>query len=132
MGAAYARLFPTTRSPWRSATEHEARGPTLTSITFSGDDYLDIYATNEGGGSNQFGFLPGRFEYRIGLETTNTFTVAATAAHSDATISISPADANTSTDGHQINPTNHGVTDVAIKVSRGDDSETYKLKLSRP
>ena len=46
MGAAYARPFPTTRSPWRSATEHEARGPTLTSITFSGDDYLDLYATN--------------------------------------------------------------------------------------
>ena len=106
----------------------EARGPTLTSITFSGDDYLDLYAHD---GGSQFGFLPGRFEYRVGLET-NKVTVAATAAHSDASISISPADADSSTAGHQINTPGGVFTNVTITVSRGDDSETYTIKLSRP
>ena len=63
--------------------------------------------------------------------TTNKVTVAATAAHSDATVSISPADANTSTDGHQINTPGGVFTDVTITVTRGDDSETYTIKLSR-
>ena len=110
----------------------EARGPTLTSITFSGDHYLDLYATDQGGGGNQFGFLPGRFDYRVGIVSVSTLTVAATAAHSDATISFSPADADTSTDGHQINTPGGVFTDVAITVTRGDDSETYNLKVSRP
>ena len=57
----------------------EARGPTLTSITFTGDEYMDIYADGGFSGSNQFGFLPGRFDYRVGLGTnTNTVTIAAT------------------------------------------------------
>ena len=111
----------------------EARGPTLTSITFTGDSYLDLYATSDGGGSNQFGFLPGRFDYRVGLlSTTNTVTVAATAAHSDATVSFSPADADTSADGHQINTPAAVFTDVTVTVTRGSDQETYTIKLSRP
>ena len=112
----------------------EARGPTLTSIRFSGDSYLDTYAAQLGttGGSNQFGFLPGRFDYRVGISSVSTLTVAATAAHSDATISISPADTDTNTDGHQINTPGGVFTDVTITVTRGDDSETYNLKLSRP
>ena len=111
----------------------EARGPTLTSITFSGDSYLDFYADQGQGGSNQFGFLPGRFEYRVGLNSaTNTLTVTATAAHSDATVAFSPADADTNTAGHQINPTNHGLTTVTITVTRGSDQETYTIILSRP
>ena len=111
----------------------EARGPTLTSIRFSGDSYLDAYADQGQGGSNQFGFLPGRFEYRVGLNSaTNTLTVTATAAHSDATVAFSPADADTNTAGHQINPTNHGLTTVTITVTRGSDQETYTIILSRP
>ena len=61
-----------------------------------------------------------------------TITVAATAAHTDATVAISPADANTNTAGHQINMPRHGVTTVTITVTRGADSETYTLTLSRP
>ena len=117
----------------------EARGPTLTSITFSGDSYLDNYGHQSFGnlvgssGSNQFGFLPGRFDYRVALNpTTNTVTVAATAAHSDATVSFSPVDADTSTDGHQINTPAGVFTNVAVTVTRGSDQETYAIKLSRP
>ena len=133
--AAYAAKSQGLRSalPYYEMISVEARGPTLTSITFAGDSYLEIYATSSGGGSNQFGFLPGRFHYRIGLETdANTLTVTTTAAHSDATVSISPADADTNTAGHQINTTNHGVTNVAITVTRGSDTETYTFELSRP
>ena len=109
----------------------EARGPTLTSITFSGDSYLEIYG--DGSGKNQFGFLPGRFHYRIGLlDDTRTLTVTTTAAHSDATVSISTADADTNTAGHQINTTNHGVTNFTITVTRGSDTETYTFEMSRP
>ena len=108
----------------------EARGPTLTSIRFAGDSYLELSGD---GGTNQFGFLPGRFEYRIGLQTdVSTLTVTTTAAHTDATVSISPADADTNTAGHQINPANHGVTNVTITVTRGSDQETYTIILSRP
>ena len=117
----------------------EARGPTLTSIIFSGDSHLDDYGHQSFGnlvgasGSNQFGFLPGRFDYRVGLlSTTNTVTVAATAAHSDATVAFAPADADTSADGHQINTPGGVFTDVTITVTRGSDQETYTIKLSRP
>ena len=112
----------------------EAHGPTLTSITFSGDSYLDTYADfGHTSGSNQFGFLPGRFHYRVGLgNATNKVTVTATAAHSDATIAFSPADADTNTAGHQINTPGARVTNVTITITRGTDSETYTVTLSRP
>ena len=111
----------------------EARGPTLTSITFSGDDYMDIYADHGRSGSNQFGFLPGRFDYFVALENaTNKVTVTATAAHSDATISFSPADADSNTAGHQINTPGASVTTVTITVTRGSDTETYTIGLSKP
>ena len=109
----------------------EARGPTLTSIRFAGDSYLDVYGFNLGG--NQFGFLPGRFLYRIGLLIdVSTLTVTPTAAHSDATVSFSPADADTSTAGHQINPAHYALTNFTITVTRGSDQETYTIELSRP
>ena len=110
----------------------EARGPTLTSITFSGDSYLDLYADQGQGGSNQFGFLPGRFDYFVALISINTVTVSATTAHSDATISISPADADSNTAGHQINTPGARITTFTITVTRGSDTETYTIGLSRP
>ena len=111
----------------------EARGPTLTSITFSGDDYLDLYADGGFSGSNQFGFLPGRFDYFVALlNSTNTVTVSATTAHSDATISISPADADSNTAGHQINTPGASITTFTITVTRGSDTETYTIGLSKP
>ena len=109
----------------------EVRGPTLTSIALTGDSYVELYEENHDG--NYFGFLPGRFEYRVGLNShTATVTFAATTANSDATVTISPGDADTSTDGHQVNTPAGVFTDVTITVTRGDDTETYTIKLSRP
>ena len=77
--------------------------------------------------------MPGRFEYRVGLDSdTATVTFAATAANTDATVTITPADADTSTDGHQVNTPAGVFTDVTITVTRGADTETYTIKLSRP
>ena len=107
----------------------EARGPTLSefSMSIAGSIYLE--ATE----NNSLGFLPGRFDYRVGLFADSaTITIAATAAHSDATVAISPADANSSTAGHQINTPVASVTTVTITVTRGSDTETYTFELSRP
>ena len=107
----------------------DVRGPTLTSIALFGDSYISLYEESHEG--NYFGFLPGRFEYQVGLLTdTATVTFAATAANTDATVTITPADADPSTDGHQVN-TPAGVTDVTITVTRGADTETYTVKLFR-
>ena len=51
----------------------EVRGPTLSSIEITGDEYMD------GLRNNSFGFQPGRFKYNVGLfEETTEITVAAT------------------------------------------------------
>ena len=44
----------------------EVRGPTLTSIALTGDSYIED-GYEEDHDANYFGFLPGRFEYRVGL-----------------------------------------------------------------
>ena len=109
----------------------EVRGPTLTSIDVSGDSYIEDYEETHDG--NSFGFLPGRFEYRVGLNSgTETVTFAATAANTDATVTITPVDADASTGGHQINTPAGVFTDVTITVTRGTDTETYTIKLSKP
>ena len=108
----------------------EVRGPTLTSIDVSGDSYIEDYEETHDG--NSFGFLPGRFEYRVGLGPTETVTLAATTANTDATVTITPTDADASTDGHQINTPAGVFTDVTITVTRGTDTETYTIKFSRP
>ena len=58
------------------------------------------------------------------------------AAHDDATVVITPADANATTAGHQVsvsqypsNPAN--APKVTITVTRGADTETYTIELSR-
>ena len=76
--------------------------------------------------------MPGRFEYRVGLGPTETVTLAPTAANTDATVTINPGDADTSTDGHQVNTPSGVFTDVTITVTRGADTETYTIKFSRP
>ena len=108
----------------------EVRGPTLSLIAITGDSAFETYTLDD---DSNFGFLPGRFDYRVGVYAHNaTVTVAATAVHSDATVTITPADADTATAGHQINPVAGAVTDVTFTVSRGDDSEDYTIELSRP
>ena len=59
-------------------------------------------------------------------------TLAATTAHTDATVTISPGDADTSTDGHQVNTPAGVFTDVTITVTRGSDTEIYTIKFSKP
>ncbi len=100
----------------------EVSGPTLISIEITGDHYLELIR------EKHFGFLPGRFKYNVGLfaETTE-ITVAATPELSDATVVITPADANSTTDGHQINPAEGVETDIVITVTHGGDTETYPI-----
>ena len=101
----------------------QVHGPTLASLQIE---------------SREIGFLPGRFDYVVQVPSARTeVTIAATAAHDDATVAFSPADANATTAGHQVsvsqypsNPAN--APKVTITVTRGDDSETYTIELSRP
>ena len=78
--------------------------------------------------------MPGRFDYRVGLfSDMPTVTLAATAAHTDATVTITPDDADTSTDGHQINAIPGDVRDMSRSRSpRGSDTETYTINFNKP
>ena len=58
-----------------------------------------------------------------------TVTLAVTASNSDATITFSPTDADTSVDGHQINSIPQGVRTVTITVARGSDTEIYTIEI---
>ena len=101
----------------------QVHGPTLSSLQIAG---------------REIGFLPGRFDYVVQVPSSRTeVTIAATVAHDDATVVITPADTNTTTDGHQVTtsqyPSSQGAApEVTITVTRGDDSETYTIELSRP
>ena len=101
----------------------QVHGPTLSSLQIE---------------SREIGFLPGRFDYVVQVPSDRTeVTIAAMAAHDDATVKITPADANATTDGHQVTtsqyPSSQGAApEVTITVTRGDDSETYTIELSRP
>ncbi len=55
-----------------------------------------------------------------------------TAANSDATVTFSPADANTSVDGHQIVGIPQGVRTVTITVTRGSDTVIYTIEFNQP
>ena len=59
-------------------------------------------------------------------------TVTATPVLSDATVVITPADTNSTTDGHQINPADGAETDMVITVTHGDNTETYTITLTKP
>ena len=101
----------------------QVHGPTLSSLQIAG---------------REIGFLPGRFDYVVQVPSSRTeVTIAAMAAHDDATVTINPADANATTAGHQVSvsqyPSSQGAApEVTITVTRGDDSETYTIELSRP
>ena len=104
----------------------EVRGPTLSTIEITGDINLDY---SEG----RFGFLPGRFEYNVGLFAgTTEITVVANPALSDATVVITPTDANSTASGHQIRPAAGEETDMVITVTHGGATETYTITLTRP
>ena len=112
----------------------EVRGPTLKEISITaGASNTEVFG--------KYRFSPSRYDYLLGLLTgasralrdgPSTVTVAATAALSDATVTISPDDADTSTAGHQVSLTSSGTKTVTITVTRGDATETYTVKLSRP
>ena len=70
----------------------EVRGPTLSSASID-DRGTNIQGTSYWTGilHNQFGFLPGRFHYRVGLlGFMPTVTLAVTASNSDATSASAP------------------------------------------
>ena len=112
----------------------EVRGPTLKEISITaGASNTEVFG--------KYRFSPSRYDYLLGLLTASsralregpsTVTVAATAAQSDATVTISPDDADTSTDGHQVSLTSSGTKTVTFTVTRGGDTETYTVRLSRP
>lgn len=111
----------------------EVRGPLLASISITDASNNDVFGN--------YRFSPSRFNYVLSLHSSasdfvvdglGTVMVSATAAQSDATVTItSPADADTSTDGHQVNVSAASRKTVTITVTRGDDTETYTVKLSR-
>ena len=104
----------------------EVRGPTLSSIEITGDPNLDLF-------EGIFGFLPGRFEYNVGLlADTTEITVDAVPALSDATVVITPTDANSTASGHQIRPAAGEETDMVITVTHGGATETYTITLTKP
>ena len=112
----------------------EVHGPTLSSVKIDDHPYdADGYWTHSTFQDRNFGFYPGRFDYRVGLFLgMSAITITATAAHTDATVTISPPDADTSTDGHQVNATPNGVKVVTITVTRGSDTEVYTINFSQP
>ncbi len=104
----------------------EVRGPTLSTIEITGDINLDYF-------EGRFGFQPGRFKYNVGLfAVTTEITVVATPALSDATVVITPTDANSTASGHQIRPAAGAEIDMVITVTHGDNTETYTITLTRP
>ena len=116
----------------------DARGPTLSNVSITGDRTIHTHSSSSSTdwateGRAQFGFLPGRFEYRVSLAVdTSQITISATAAQSGATVTIGPDDdADTTTDGHQVNTPSATITEVTIKVSKDGVSETYTIYLSR-
>ena len=110
----------------------EVRGPMLSSISITDPSGNDVFGN--------YRFSPSRFNYILSLHSDtsdavrpglSTVNVAATAAQSDATVTISPDDANTSTAGHQVSLTSSGTKTVTFTVTRGGDTETYTVKLYR-
>ena len=80
-------------------------------------------------GRRGLAILPARFDYVMQVPSDRTeVTIAAAAAHDDATVKITPADANTTTDGHQVTtsqyPSSQGaapeVTITGVSGGRGD------------
>ena len=57
-------------------------------------------------------------------------TVAASAAHSGATVATAPTDADTNTDGHQIDLT-AGANTVTVTVTNGAATKTYTVTITR-
>ena len=92
-------------------------GASLRSLEFSGADFG--------------AFAAGRFEYaaRVPASVAST-TVAAAAASAGATVDISPDDADSNTDGHQID-LSAGDNTVTVTVTNGEATTTYTAVINR-
>ena len=81
--------------------------------------------------TNLKGFTPEITDYSRNLVGNVTqVTVEAVTIRDDASFVIAPADANTGTDGHQVNLTTGETTTVTVSVKHRTDSRTYTLKLT--
>ena len=82
---------------------------------------------------NIIGFAPTRTSYELGLASTvATATVAAQTTNAYASVTITPADADTNTDGHQIS-LSAGKNTVTFAVTAQDSSTTqdYTVNINR-
>ena len=93
------------------------KSPALKSLDFSG---IDLGA-----------FSAGRFRYVGGAPNTVTSTtVAATATFSDSNVVITPSDADSATEGHQVSLSS-GDNSIRIAVTNGSDTRTYTVTVTQ-
>ena len=84
-------------------------------------------------GTSVTGFASDRTAYQYGVgHAVTQVTVAATTGHASATVAFSPADASTTTPGHQVD-LSAGSNDVTITVTAQDTTttKTYTLSVNR-
>ena len=76
-------------------------------------------------------FAVGRFSYEVRVpNTVTTTTVRATAAFPDeTTVTISPDDADTGTDGHQVS-LSAGINTITVTAVNGADTRTYTVNIN--
>ena len=75
-------------------------------------------------------FAPSRRDYAVGApDTVMTTTVSAVAADSDASIEITPADADTLTGEHEVDLST-GDNTVTVTVTNGDSTTTYTVAVT--
>ncbi len=82
-------------------------------------------------GVNLDDFTPSVTDYARNIAADATeVTVQAESIHTGATVAISPGDADTNDDGHQVTLDADGVTDISVTLTRDGESMQYTLKLT--
>ena len=79
------------------------------------------------------GFDADRTSYQVGVASTVTqATVSATANDSGASVAITPADADTGTEGHQVDlSAGRNVISITVTAEDGNTEETYTVSVNR-
>ncbi len=82
-------------------------------------------------GVNLDDFTPSVTDYARNIAADATeVTVEAVSIHTGATVAISPGDADTNDEGHQVTLDADGVTDISVTLTRDGESMQYTLKLT--
>ncbi len=82
-------------------------------------------------GVNLDDFTPSVTDYARNIAADATeVTVEAVSIHTGATVAISPGDADTNDEGHQVTLDADGVTDISVTLTRDGESMEYTLKLT--